>query len=102
MGRDLSISVWGWERVQQEINRFGEVLKAFHPDASPFSDAILDVAAQTRQDTAQIREMLAAQQRNERVEDRALKLLESRRLSHFFFEEPRGFLNLCVIRRCRY
>lgn len=77
-GRDLSISVWGWERVQQEINRFGEVLKAFHPDASPFSDAILDVAAQTRQDTAQIREMLAAQQRNERVEDRALKLLESR------------------------
>jgi len=29
-GRKISISVWGWERVQQEINRFGEVLKRTH------------------------------------------------------------------------
>lgn len=59
-GRELSISVWGWGRVQQEINRFGEVIKAFHPDASPFTDLQLEAAAQARQDSAQIKEMLAA------------------------------------------
>ena len=41
-GRKLSISVWGWERIQQEITRYGEVLKAFHPDATPFTDVLLD------------------------------------------------------------
>lgn len=57
-GRYLSISVWGWGRVQQEINRYGEVLRAFHPDATPFTNVQLDAAAQTRQDSAQIKEML--------------------------------------------
>src|SRR5258707_7561537 len=28
-GRNLVIQVWGWERVQQEINRFPEAIKAF-------------------------------------------------------------------------
>jgi tetratricopeptide (TPR) repeat protein len=84
-GRDLSISVWGWGRVQQEINRFPEVLKAFHPDASPFTDQILDATAQARQDSAHIKEMLAASQvrdqaneaRGQAIEER-LKLLEAR------------------------
>jgi tetratricopeptide (TPR) repeat protein len=39
-GRDLAISVWGWGRIKQEIVRYPEVLKAFHPDATPFSDRI--------------------------------------------------------------
>lgn len=78
-GRDLSISVWGWERVQQEINRFGEVLKAFHPDATPFTDLQLDAAAQARQDSAQIKEMLEAQEVSKKAyEERLFKLLESR------------------------
>jgi tetratricopeptide (TPR) repeat protein len=74
-GRDLSISVWGWERVQQEINRYGEVLKAFHPDATPFTDVLLDAAARTRQDSAQIKEMLAAERK---ASEERFKLLESR------------------------
>jgi len=78
-GRDLSISVWGWERVQQEINRFREVLKAFHPDATPFTDLQLDAAAQTRQDSAQIKEILAAQGASSKAfEERLFKLVESR------------------------
>jgi hypothetical protein len=39
-GRYLVIQVWGWERVQQEINRFPEAIKEFHPDATPFTDRI--------------------------------------------------------------
>ena len=74
-GRDLSISVWGWERAQQEINRYGEVLKAFHPDATPFTDVLLDAAAQTRQDSAQIKEMFAAERK---ASEERFKLLESR------------------------
>jgi hypothetical protein len=40
-GRDLKISVWGWGRLKQEIVRYHEVYKAFHPDATPISDKIL-------------------------------------------------------------
>jgi hypothetical protein len=47
-GRNLVIQVWGWERVQQEINRFGEAIREFHPDATPFTDKILDSAEETR------------------------------------------------------
>jgi tetratricopeptide (TPR) repeat protein len=39
-GRNLSIQVWGWGRVQDEVNRFPEVIRAFHPDKQPFSDQI--------------------------------------------------------------
>jgi hypothetical protein len=41
-GRDVSINVWSWERVHQEIVRFPEVVRAFHPDAVPSSREILD------------------------------------------------------------
>lgn len=41
-GRDLAVSVWGWDRVHQEIARFPEVLRAFHPDAFPYSQDILN------------------------------------------------------------
>jgi len=78
-GRELSISVWGWERVQQEINRYGEVIKAFHPDATPFTDLQLEVAAQVRQDSAQIKEMFASHAAERRAsEERIFKLIESR------------------------
>lgn len=40
-GRDLSISVWGWDRLQQEIGRYPRAIREFHPDASPFTDQIL-------------------------------------------------------------
>jgi tetratricopeptide (TPR) repeat protein len=46
-GRNLSVQVWGWGRVQDEINRFPEALRAFHPDATPFTDKILDVVKET-------------------------------------------------------
>ncbi|SCB54124.1 Transcription elongation factor, GreA/GreB family [Bradyrhizobium shewense] len=45
-GRDLSISVWGWGRIQQEIGRYAEAVKEFHPDASPFTDKILQATDQ--------------------------------------------------------
>src|SRR5687767_14557813 len=41
-GRDLSISVWGWGQTWQEIGRYGEVIKALHPDSTPFTDNIID------------------------------------------------------------
>ena len=47
-GRNLVIQVWGWERVQQEINRFPEVIKAFHPDSTPFTDKLFDEAAELK------------------------------------------------------
>ena len=43
-GRALVIQVWGWERVQQEICRFPEAIREFHPDASPFTDQILSAS----------------------------------------------------------
>jgi tetratricopeptide (TPR) repeat protein len=39
-GRALTISVWGWGRMKQEIGQYPRVLRAFHPDATPFSDGI--------------------------------------------------------------
>jgi tetratricopeptide (TPR) repeat protein len=78
-GRDLSISVWGWGRVQQEINRYGEVLRAFHPDATPFTDVQLDAAAQARKDSAQIKEILTGQEASRKAsEERMFELLEAR------------------------
>jgi tetratricopeptide (TPR) repeat protein len=50
-GRQLKIAVWGWGRVHQEITRFPEVIKEFHPDASPFHDLVLS-------DTRQIKELV--------------------------------------------
>lgn len=44
-GRDLSISVWGWGRLQQEISRYPEAVREFHPDASPFTDQILQATS---------------------------------------------------------
>ena len=41
-GRDLKIEVWGWGRVLKVFARFPEALRAFHPDASPFTDIIID------------------------------------------------------------
>jgi tetratricopeptide (TPR) repeat protein len=46
--RKLIIQVWGWERAQQEINRFPDAIKEFHPDATPFTDRILDSAEETK------------------------------------------------------
>jgi tetratricopeptide (TPR) repeat protein len=45
-GRDLSISVWGWGRLQLEIGRYPDAIKEFHPDASPFTDKILQASDQ--------------------------------------------------------
>ncbi len=47
-GRNLSISVWSWERVHQEIIRYPEVMRVFHPDATPFSQEILDEQRATK------------------------------------------------------
>jgi hypothetical protein len=33
-GRSLSIQVWGWDRVQQEIVQYAEAIQVFHPDVS--------------------------------------------------------------------
>ena len=38
----IQIAVWGWGRVQQEIARFPEAIGAFHPDASPFTDLLIE------------------------------------------------------------
>jgi tetratricopeptide (TPR) repeat protein len=67
-GRDLTISVWGWGRLQQEINRFPEAIKAFHPDASPFTDQILDENRQIQkllrtQSAAQVDALAGTEQR---------------------------------------
>lgn len=39
-GRSLSIAVWGWGRVEEEIGQHAEAIRAFHPDATPFTDEI--------------------------------------------------------------
>jgi tetratricopeptide (TPR) repeat protein len=68
-GRDLSIAVWGWGRLQQEIVRFSEAIREFMPDGSPFADQqlhateevrkLVETAAQTgQQHTALLRVIL--------------------------------------------
>lgn len=47
-GRDLSIQVWGWGRLQQEINRFPEAVMAFHPDATIFTAKLLEGQESTK------------------------------------------------------
>jgi hypothetical protein len=47
-GRNLLIQVWGWGRVQEEISRFPEAIRAFHPDAQPFTDQIRDEMRETQ------------------------------------------------------
>jgi hypothetical protein len=41
LGRRISIAVWGWKRLAEEISSFPRALKTFHPDYSPFTDEIL-------------------------------------------------------------
>ncbi|WP_441277894.1 tetratricopeptide repeat protein [Tardiphaga sp. 172_B4_N1_3] len=40
-GRDLSIAVWGWQQLENEIGRYPDALRTFHPDATPFTDELL-------------------------------------------------------------
>jgi tetratricopeptide (TPR) repeat protein len=47
-GRPLTIAVWGWGRMQLEIVRYPAVLKAFHPDASPFTDLLIEQGEQIK------------------------------------------------------
>jgi tetratricopeptide (TPR) repeat protein len=47
-GRALTIQVWGWDRVQQEIILYQEAIRVFHPDATPFTDQILNEQRETR------------------------------------------------------
>ncbi|MGJ5077221.1 PIN domain-containing protein [Bradyrhizobium oligotrophicum] len=47
-GRALSIQVWGWDRVQLEVNLFPQAIEVFHPDATPFTGRILDANRETQ------------------------------------------------------
>ena len=47
-GWQLSIEVWGWGRIQEEVNRYPEVIRRFHPDATPFTGEILNEAKETQ------------------------------------------------------
>jgi len=40
-GRKLQVSVMGWGTLEQEISQYREAIKAFQPDATPFTDDIL-------------------------------------------------------------
>jgi tetratricopeptide (TPR) repeat protein len=71
-GRDLKIAVWGWGRLQQEIVRFPAAIKAFHPDASPFTDLIVEK-------NEQIYELVKRQtDDSRRSEERILAVLDAR------------------------
>ena len=47
-GRALSIQVWGWDRVQQEIILYPQAIQVFHPDATPFTNRIINEQRETR------------------------------------------------------
>lgn len=47
-GRNISVQVWGWDRVLQEINRWPETIDEFHPDSSPFTGKILNEERETQ------------------------------------------------------
>ena len=47
-GRNITVTVWGWQRIQQEIARFPEAIREFSPDGSPFTDQILSANAEVR------------------------------------------------------
>jgi len=47
-GRDLSVAVWGWGRLQHEISRYSEAIREFHADASPFTDELLHATRDLR------------------------------------------------------
>src|SRR5262249_21377951 len=41
-GWPLSIAVWGWNALEQRISEHHRALNAFHPDATPISDQLLE------------------------------------------------------------
>lgn len=41
-GRPLSVNVWGWGQIQEQISRFPEAINAFSPDSSPFTGQLMD------------------------------------------------------------
>jgi tetratricopeptide (TPR) repeat protein len=75
-GWPLSIEVWGWGRIQEEINRYPEVLRRFHPDATPFTGEILDEIKETRRLVAT--EAEASRASAVGIEQRMLRLLDER------------------------
>lgn len=40
-GRQISVNVWGWDTLEDRISRNHKALLAFHPDATPFTEIIL-------------------------------------------------------------
>ncbi len=53
-GRNLTIAVWGWGHLHQQIVRYPDALRAFHPDAYPFTDTILSEVRETRSEVAKL------------------------------------------------
>lgn len=37
-GRPLSVNVWGWGALEEEISRHPQAIRAFSPDSTPFTD----------------------------------------------------------------
>ena len=71
-GHNLKISVWGWGRLQQQIVRFPEAIREFHPDASPFTNVLIE---QGKQINEQLRRQIEGSQR---FEERLLAIVEAR------------------------
>jgi tetratricopeptide (TPR) repeat protein len=56
-GRDLSIAVWGWGRLQQEIGRFPEAIREFMPDGTPFADQQLNATEEVGKLVGKVKEI---------------------------------------------
>jgi tetratricopeptide (TPR) repeat protein len=50
-GNPMSVNVWGWGTLQNRISQFKDAITAFHPDSTPFTDAIRNGIAKVKADT---------------------------------------------------
>ncbi|NKK01212.1 hypothetical protein GFL63_20890 [Rhizobium leguminosarum bv. viciae] len=69
-GRIVSIAIWGWDRLTQEISQHPRALRAFLPDWSPFTDEILEGQKQLGEDIRRIAEKIDWKPRLEELRSR--------------------------------
>lgn len=64
----FSVNVWGWQTVEREITQHPPALKAFHPDATPFTDHQIALAestfALTQENSVKIERLIGLMERS--------------------------------------
>lgn len=58
-GRTVNIQIWGWDTLSEKIRGSARARKAFDPDYSPSTDALIDLATETLERQSHVQSQLA-------------------------------------------